>query len=430
MTYCEDDPKLFDRNLESTQEFLRTMAAFQAFYAPLHGYICVVLCVFGFSSNFIHVIVLTRQSMRGSAVNSIMTAVALCDMGTMASYLIYICHFVLKGKSATNCSNGLTYLSMSFLLFHMFLSITLHTTTLWLAVAMAFLRRMTLHTTVLHSQWQRSRLAKKISLVVFFTVMLFSLPTLLVHRIVEYEADVWRPKPSCVQFYEANYSETIFTMAIAPAAMQNGCMWFKANLWLTGTLFKVIPCVLLIVLISSLLLKLKNAEQKRRLLLLNGGVGNDTNKRITSDKTTVMLLAILGVFLITEFPQGILSILSAVYTNDVHNLIYFMLGDVLDLLSLMNSSVNFVLYCLMSSRYRHTFCKTVLPLAWFRCCRRRQTRPNVALFTNTDLPSRIQNVEVCLTPDGRRRSSPAFRTVREPLLSQVRLPLSARASRT
>lgn len=133
-------------------------------------------------------------------------------------------------------------------------------------------------------------------------------------------------------------------------ASRNGCRWFKANLWLTGTLFKVIPCLLLIVLSSSLLLKLRNAERKRRLLLLNGGPGNETNKRITSDRTTAMLLTILCVFLITEFPQGVLCILSAVFTNDVLNLIYFNLGDLLDLLSLVNSSVNFVLYCLMSSR--------------------------------------------------------------------------------
>lgn len=68
----------------------------------MHGYICVLLCLFGFSSNLIHVLVLTRQSMRGSAVNCIMTAVALCDMGTMASYFVYICHFVLRGKSENN----------------------------------------------------------------------------------------------------------------------------------------------------------------------------------------------------------------------------------------------------------------------------------------------------------------------------------------
>lgn len=75
-----------------------------------------------------------------------------------------------------------------------------------------------------------------------------------------------------------------------------------------------------------------------------------------------MLVTILIVFLLTEFPQGVLAILNAIYTSDVHRYIYFNLGDMLDLLSLMNSSVNFVLYCLMSSRYRLAFRSMILPI--------------------------------------------------------------------
>ncbi|KAK6052723.1 hypothetical protein COOONC_09772 [Cooperia oncophora] len=74
-----------------------------------------------------------------------------------------------------------------------------------------------------------------------------------------------------------------------------------------------------------------------------------------------MLVVILIVFLITELPQGIISILCAIFTTDVHRYLYFYLGDILDLLSLINSCVNFVLYCLMSSRYRQTFWLVFLP---------------------------------------------------------------------
>jgi len=81
-----------------------------------------------------------------------------------------------------------------------------------------------------------------------------------------------------------------------------------------------------------------------------------------ADRTTGLLLAILCVFLLTELPQGLIAILNAIYTADVHRFIYLTLGDVLDLLSLINSSVNFVLYCLMSSRYRQTFCSLFLPI--------------------------------------------------------------------
>lgn len=64
-----------------------------------------------------------------------------------------------------------------------------------------------------------------------------------------------------------------------PALDANGCRWFKANLFLTAMIFKIIPCILLIILSSSLLIKLRNAEQKRRQLLLNGNSLIDSAKR-------------------------------------------------------------------------------------------------------------------------------------------------------
>ncbi|EJW84846.1 hypothetical protein WUBG_04247, partial [Wuchereria bancrofti] len=87
-----------------------------------------------------------------------------------------------------------------------------------------------------------------------------------------------------------------------------------------------------------------------------------------SDRTSALLLAIVLVFLIAEMPQGIIAIMNAIYTTHVHVYIYFNLGDILDLLSLLNSSITFVLYCLMSSRYRDTFWTVVLPKHFFQVC--------------------------------------------------------------
>lgn len=61
---------------------------------------------------------------------------------------------------------------------------------------------------------------------------------------------------------------------------------------------------------------------------------------------------------------GALAILNAVYTSDVHKYIYIYVGELLDLLSLINCNIGFVLFCCMSSRYRTTFQETFSPFLY------------------------------------------------------------------
>lgn len=53
--------------------------------------------------------------------------------------------------------------------------------------------------------------------------------------------------------------------------------------------------------------------------------------------------------------SGLLAILSAIYPTHVQTFIYVYLGELLDLLSLINCLTSFTLYSLMSSTYRYEF---------------------------------------------------------------------------
>ncbi|KAM3963109.1 G-protein coupled receptor dmsr-1-like [Aphomia sociella] len=75
-----------------------------------------------------------------------------------------------------------------------------------------------------------------------------------------------------------------------------------------------------------------------------------------TDRTTRMLLAVLGLFLSTEVPQGLLGLASAL-APDFFKSCYSMFGDLMDVLALFTSSVNFVLYCSMSRQFRCTFAR-------------------------------------------------------------------------
>ncbi|KAK6740264.1 hypothetical protein RB195_008621 [Necator americanus] len=85
------------------------------------------------------------------------------------------------------------------------------------------------------------------------------------------------------------------------------------------------------------------------------------NAKISIDKTTLMLIIMLVVFLCTELPQGMLAVLSAIYPTHIHTMVYINVGEILDLLSLVNCLTSFVLYCCMSSTYRATVKALLMP---------------------------------------------------------------------
>ena len=78
--------------------------------------------------------------------------------------------------------------------------------------------------------------------------------------------------------------------------------------------------------------------------------------------TTLMLIIVCILFLISEFPQSILIFLSIVLGNDFYNDVYLPLGDLMDIIALINNSINFIIYCSMSKAFRDTFCKMVIKI--------------------------------------------------------------------
>lgn len=88
-------------------------------------------------------------------------------------------------------------------------------------------------------------------------------------------------------------------------------------------------------------------------------VGGGPQQR--TDRTTRMLLAIVCVFLVTELPQGIMAVMSGMFSEEFRSHIYNNLGDILDLLSLCNALSSFTIYCTMSAQFRNEFRRVFLP---------------------------------------------------------------------
>ena len=156
------------------------------------------------------------------------------------------------------------------------------------------------------------------------------------------------------------------------------------NFWIQAILVKLVPCIGLTIL-SLLLVKTMRESNKQRLLLKQkrtnttdpvfsldaAAAGNEVrllpekpeaadHRDRATDRTTRLLLCVVILFLLTEFPQGILTLLGGILSEAFVDEIYIPLGDLFDIAVLINSGVNFVLYCTMSEQFRDTFAQVFL----------------------------------------------------------------------
>jgi hypothetical protein len=138
--------------------------------------------------------------------------------------------------------------------------------------------------------------------------------------------------------------------------------------WVYGVIFKVGPSIAMCFLCALMIRKLRNADDRRANM--SNAIGNDVG-RIPSGyyRTTVMLVIVVLIYVLTELPIGIMSFVSGLQYTESHFfyfLLYSYVGDLLDTLTVINGTVNLVVYYTMSRQYRNEFKRTILGIFFKR----------------------------------------------------------------
>ncbi|XP_045163841.1 G-protein coupled receptor dmsr-1-like [Mercenaria mercenaria] len=316
----------------------QNLEAYALAYWYMHPYISLIICTFGISTNIVNIAILCQKKMINS-INCILTGIAISDILTMLDYVPYAMHFYLL-TDLHDTLRRYTYTWSHYLAVHSCLSITTHTISLWLAVLMSAIRYFFIRS---RGRWNISVSRTRAAIVaVYVASIIVCIPNYVVTDVLP--------------VYLPTHNATVYRIKNLQIYLKNSTTMNAINVWLFILVGKAMPCVLICVFGCFLLKTLRQSQQLSESLKLTA-----TSRRMRAHKrTTVMLLAIITMFIISELPSAILVLIS-VFQEGFFMDYYMLFADTLDMLSLTNNAINFIMYCIMSRQFRDCLCEN-LPL--------------------------------------------------------------------
>ncbi|XP_040569528.1 G-protein coupled receptor dmsr-1 [Lepeophtheirus salmonis] len=340
-------------------EAICNLQEFYKGYREIHGWLSLCVCIFGTIANILNIVVLTRKEMNGSPINLILTGIAIADMLVMIEYI----PFTLHRNLLTGRSKEAEY-SWGFSLFvwsHSNFSLVIHAVSIWLTLSLAVWRFIMIRFHTLSPIYCTLQRCKVMLFLAYIIPVFLCIPNYIATTINK----------------KTNQGKIIYVLDWSEIATAHNKLLYRINIWLYTFLLKLIPCIVLTIITGWLIKALYKAEERSarlknrvqlsannnstKVTISNGSrrvAGSINSRKRSTDRTTRLLVVILILFLLTEFPQGILGMLSAIYGDQFFKDCYLPLGDVMDAMALTNSAINFILYCVMSKQFRKTFVQT------------------------------------------------------------------------
>ncbi|XP_041369865.1 sex peptide receptor-like [Gigantopelta aegis] len=321
-------------------------------YANYHGYFSATVCVFGIIANIANVLVLTRKNMI-SPTNTILMWLAVADLLTMLSYLPFSIHFYILKIPSFPTFTTMSFVWICFLMFHASFSIICHTVAIWLTIALAIFRYIYICMPTKGAVYCNLHRARIAIFLVYLSMLLLCIPNIIINR---FERISLEPLNLNMSMDVNSTNDTFFVHVYKPTLWSDtevARVFRQINNWIQAIFIKLIPCAMLMTL-TILLIHAMHKAHRKRMLLKSQGRKAESDKHGEHNRTTKMLLAVVVLFMITELPQGLLTLMN-IFIRCFQDVVYNPLGDLLDIMALINNSVNFVLYCTMSKQFRDTF---------------------------------------------------------------------------
>lgn len=330
----------------------------------VHLYLSLMVCIFGSVANVLNICVLTTKNMR-IPTNFILTGLAVADLLVMLEYLPFALSVYLHPilQKPENFTKAKAY----FLYFHAVFSQICHFISCCLTVLLAVWR----YIAIKHPQENKvlcSAGRTKFAIAMSYILCPLVCTPVIINLTIQSLPKGIDTNGNLIPYNMINITEAVRNTTIYTVAVKD--KYWQLNMLFYSVIIKLLPCVFLTVLSTFLIKAILNAKNRYKDLckssgmpLVNGETKKQRNleKEQQADRTTRMLLAVLLLFLLTEFPQAILGAVAIILGNGFLVSCYKPLGHLMDMAALTNSAINFILYCTMSQQFRAAFSEVFLP---------------------------------------------------------------------
>ena len=311
-------------------------------YVNLFGYLVPPVVVFTIFSNTLTCIVLQKKHMR-NPTNIILFSISLLDMFTGISVLPVCIYYYTLGYYKEYVPYHLCRITD---LGQYTIPLTIHTASIWVTVLLVVQRYICVCHPHVAKRW--------CTIPITISCIIITCTLALLMRIVE--------------FIRFEYTALETPSLLDPNKNITGCnrgfylsdyesILYIYRLWSDTIFVRFIPSFTLLVLNFVLIRTIRQAAKRRRMLLSQNRT-TECRSLSESNRTTMLLVMVVGVFLIAELSFGMLCVIAIIeYTSHV-SIMSWKASNMLTIFTYffmyLSFPLNIFIYCGMNRQFRET----------------------------------------------------------------------------
>lgn len=331
-----------------------------------------LIMIIGFIGNTVTIFIMTQRRMR-SSTNWYLAALAIVDM----SYLVF--SFILSFQHYPHIHETQFYFYWKLWPYMLTITDASSNSSVWITVTFTIERYIAVCHPMKGKVICTESRAIKMIVVVFLTCFFITLPTFFEWNIIEVVNPI------------TNETE----VRLDSSDLGNNPVYVTVYYWIISVLFVFIPLLLLTIFNAFLIKSVHSSKSRRKTMTRRRDTGDQSTQE---SKITVMLIAVVILFLICQLPTAITLLYKAFHKvehKSNEDLLLRGLGNIFNFLVAVNAAGNFVLYSLLSQKYRKTFILIFCPCLKGKITRLHSVYQNT-VYTNMDNESPAASRKYCI----------------------------------